>query len=175
MKKLLIFYYYYYYYYCIFMVADWLPWELRLHFHCVSCLAKSSLCPQPFKSVKKSGQINFKKNRFSRVLHQFRSLRESCMSLTYLVWVVAIFYWWQIWQLILLVNHVTKFSARMIENWTVVNRGYFWHTSSHSKNVASARRVQIDLINTDNSAKFCFTSIFVSVCRICEQYKSLDL
>ena len=32
--------------------------EQRLHFRCVSWLAKSSLCQQLFKSVQKSGQIS---------------------------------------------------------------------------------------------------------------------
>ena len=35
-----------------------LPCEQRLHFRCVSCRVKSSLCRQPFKSVQKSGRIN---------------------------------------------------------------------------------------------------------------------
>ena len=62
-----------------------------------------------------------------------------------------------------------EFCACTIENWMVVGKDYILHASSHSKNVASACRVQIDLINTDNSAKFCFTSISVSVCRIIMQ------
>ena len=41
-----------------------LPCEQRLHFRCVSCRAKSSLCRQPFKSVQKSGRINYKKQAF---------------------------------------------------------------------------------------------------------------
>ena len=88
MKKLLIFYYYYYY--NIFMVTDWLPCEQRLHFCCVSCHAKSSLCQKPFKSVQKSGWINFK-NGFFPVLGRFKSLRESCMSLMSQVRVDTIF------------------------------------------------------------------------------------
>ena len=57
----------------------------------------------------------------------------------------------------------------------VVRIGYFSHPSLHSENLASACRVQIDLINTDNRAKFCFTSIFVSVCRIYKQYLDLQI
>ena len=34
-----------------------------------------------------------------------------------------------------------EFPACTIENWTVVGRGYFLHSSSHSENVASACRV----------------------------------
>ena len=88
MKKHLIFYYYYYY--NIFMVTDWLPCEQRLHFRCVSCHGKSSLCQKPFKSVQKSGWINLK-NWFFPVLGRFKSLRESCMSLMSQVRVDAIF------------------------------------------------------------------------------------
>ena len=53
--------------------------EQRPHFHCVSCRVKSSLCRQPFKSVQKSGQINFK-NGFFPVLDRFRTLQESCVA-----------------------------------------------------------------------------------------------
>ena len=34
-----------------------------------------------------------------------------------------------------------EFRASKIENWMVVGRGYFSHDSSHSKNVATAHRV----------------------------------
>ena len=39
-----------------------------------------------------------------------------------------------------------EFRAYTIENWTVVGRGYFSHASSHSENVASARRVYVNKI-----------------------------
>ena len=44
----------------------------------------------------------------------------------------------QTWRLTVLANHLTNLT---IENWTVVGRGYFLHNSSHSRNVASACRV----------------------------------
>ena len=53
--------------------------EQRVHFYCVSWHAKSSLCPQPFKSVQKSARINFESGFFS-VLDQFGALREYCVA-----------------------------------------------------------------------------------------------
>ena len=40
-----------------------------------------------------------------------------------------------------------EFHACTIENWTVVGRGYFSHTSLHSKNVASACRVPKEVLS----------------------------
>ena len=43
-----------------------------------------------------------------------------------------------------------EFHACTIENWTVVGRGYFSHTSSHSKNVASACRVPKEVLSHES-------------------------
>ena len=51
------------------------PCKQRLHFHFVSCRAKSSLHWQPCKSVQKSGQINLKTGFFL-----FLTGLEHCMS-----------------------------------------------------------------------------------------------
>ena len=61
------------------LVDTIVPCEQRLHFCCVSCWVKSSLCRQPFKSVQKSGQINLK-NRFFPCFNRFRGLLESCVA-----------------------------------------------------------------------------------------------
>ena len=50
--------------------------EQRLHFHCVSWRAKSSLCRQLFKSVQKAGGINSKTGFFL-----FLTGLEHCVSL----------------------------------------------------------------------------------------------
>ena len=141
MKKLLIFYYYYYY--NIFMVTDWLPCEQRLHFRCVSCHGKSSLCQKPFKSVQKSGWINFKNGFFL-----FLAGLNHCVNLAWVLChrseLTQFFYSRK-------TRHLTtdltidfpyelrdKFCTCTIENWTVVSRGYFSHASSHRENVAFA-------------------------------------
>ena len=123
------------------------PCEQRLHFRCVSWCAKSSLCRQLFKSVQKSGRINLKSGFFP-VLDRCRALRESRTSLAWQIRVVAILLFLQ--NSCCLTTDLTinfacqmrdEFCARTIENWMVVSRGYFSHASSHSENVASARRV----------------------------------
>ena len=43
-----------------------------------------------------------------------------------------------------------EFHTCTIENWTVVGRGYFSHTSSHSKNVASAHRVHKEVLSHES-------------------------
>ena len=60
-----------------------LPWEQRLHFRCVSWRAKNILRRHPFKSVQKSGRINFKKRVFSCSWPVYSIkwvLRESCVA-----------------------------------------------------------------------------------------------
>ena len=57
-----------------------IPREQRLHFGCVSCRAKSSLCRQPFKSVQKSGRINLKNSFFL-----FLTGLEHCASLAWVL------------------------------------------------------------------------------------------
>ena len=122
-----------------------LPCEQRLHFRCMSCPVKSSLCRQPFNSILKSGQINLK-NRFFPVLDRFRALRGSCIADQLELSQVFLFLWSS--------RHLTtdltinfaceshyEFCACMMANWTVVGKGYFSQDSSHSENVASARRV----------------------------------
>ena len=89
-----------------------LPCEQSLHFRCVSCRAKSSLCWQPFKSVQKSGRIDWK-TWFLPVLDQFRALCESgvadqsCRNFFKSHKTCAI--WRQTWWLILLANCMTHF------------------------------------------------------------------
>ena len=63
----------------IILLLHSLPCEQRLQFRCVGWRAKSSLCRQPFKSIQKSGQINFKTGFFP-VLDWFRALCESCVA-----------------------------------------------------------------------------------------------
>ena len=125
-----------------------------LHFVCVTCRAKSSLYRQPFKSVQKSGRINFKKRVFSfswpvssiAWVLLSRSELSQCFlfprNSRHLTTEVTINFACE-WR--------DKFRAWTIENWTVVNRGYFSHDSSHSENVASARRVFVTSITTDKT------------------------
>ena len=68
---------------------EWFPCSVTLrveavHFRCMSWGAKSSLCRRPFKSVKKSGRIN-KKPVFFPILDRFRALRESYVSLAWVL------------------------------------------------------------------------------------------
>ena len=129
---------------------EWFPCFVTLraeaiHFRCMSWGAKSNLCRRPFKSVKKSGRINKK-----TVFFLFLTGLEHCVSLT---WVLrsrsdlSQFFPRHSRHLTtgLTINFACesrdKFRACMIENWTVVGRGYFSHSSSQSENVASACRV----------------------------------
>ena len=57
------------------LAGSLVPCKQRLHFHFVSCSAKSSLHWQPCKSVQKSGQINLKTGFFL-----FLTGLERCMS-----------------------------------------------------------------------------------------------
>ena len=97
------------------------PCEQRLYFRCVSWRAKSSLCWQPFNFLSCMREIphaiRSKINRqvccqMARVSREYKKL-------------------WQLWS-------ATQISGRI---WMVVDRGYFSHASSHSKNVATARSV----------------------------------
>ena len=129
---------------------EWFPcfvtlWAEAIHFRCMRWGAKSSLCRRPFKSVKKSGRINKK-----TVFFLFLTGLEHCVSLT---WVLrsrsdlSQFFPRHSRHLTtgLTINFACesrdKFRACMIENWTVVGRGYFSHSSSQSENVVSACRV----------------------------------
>ena len=121
-----------------------LPCEQRLHSCCVSWLEKSSLCEQPFKSVQKSGRINLKK-RFFPVLDLFRALRESCVAdqscRNYLLFRRNSRHLMTDLTINFACESRDEFRAFTIENWTLVDRGYFLHNTSHSENVASARGV----------------------------------
>ena len=81
---------------------------------------------------------------FFPVLDQFRALRESCVANQSCC---NFLFLWNLRHLRtdLTINFACElqdeFCLCTIENWMVVGWGYFSHTSSHSKNVASARRV----------------------------------
>ena len=96
-----------------------ISYEQRLHFRWVSWHVKSSLSPTTVQ--------------FS-IVHARNSSRDSQAKLTALnrsrTGKIVFF------------NVFVQISGR---NWTVVGRGYFAHNSSHSENVASARRVQIKM------------------------------
>ena len=114
----------------------------------MSCCVKSSLCWQLFKSVQKSGGINFKK-RFFPVLDRFRALRESYVSLVYSRSELSQFFLFprnsHYLTTDLTINFTCKshdeFPTCTIENRTVVGSCQFSHDRSHGENVASACRV----------------------------------
>ena len=122
-------------------LATLLPREQRLHFRCVSCRAKSSLCWQPFNFLSCLREIHhaickenlssglssngasfagIKKMRqlWSATQDSHNALNRKKPGFFYLF---------------------VQISGRI---WTVVGRGYFSHDSSHSENIAPARKVQ---------------------------------
>ena len=118
-----------------------LPCEQRLHSCCVSWLEKSSLCEQLFKSVQKFGRINLKKRFFPL----FRALRDSCVAdqscRNYLLFRRNSHHLMTDLTINFACESRDEFRAFAIENWTLVDRSYFLHNTSHSENVASARGV----------------------------------
>ena len=146
-----------------------LPCEQRLHFRCASCRAKSILCRQPFKSVQKSGWINLKKRALSCLAWQIR--------------VVAIFLFRRNSRHLttdLRVNFACEsrdeFRACPIENWTVVGRGYFSHSSPHIENAAFARRVLFHKNSQSKLAcKIAFNCAFAFATQFNSYVKENDL
>ena len=115
-----------------------LPCEQRLHSCCVSWLEKSSLCEQLFKSVQKFGRINLKKRFFPL----FRALRDSCVAdqscRNYLLFRRNSHHLMTDLTINFACESRDEFRAFTIENWTLVDRGYFLHNTSHREIVASA-------------------------------------
>ena len=117
-------------------------------FCCVSWCVKSSQSSQ----IRPEIWMNKLKNSFFPVLDQFRALRESCIAAQN----CCIFLFLRDSRHLttnLTINFACEsrdeFRACMIENWTVVSRGYFLHASSHSENVVSARRVTLFLVELE--------------------------
>ena len=154
------------------------PCEQRLHFCCVSCHVKSSLCRQPFKSVQKFGQINLT-NGFFPVFIWFRGLLESCVAdqscrnffiPTKLAPVDD-----RPWRFNFACESRDKFCACMIENWTIVGAGYFSHAPSHSENVASARRVTLLSLTLTWDEKWICRNLLLAIMSLIYKYWGVNL
>ena len=116
-------------------------WAEAAFLLCELAWEKYSLCEQPFKSVQKSGRINLKK-RFFPVLDLFRALRESCVAdqscRNYLLFRRNSRHLMTDLTINFACESRDEFRAFTIENWTLVDRGYFLHNTSHREIVASA-------------------------------------
>ena len=64
-----------------------------------------------------------------------------------------------------------EFCAFTIENWTLVDRGYFLDNTSHSENVASARREFTSLQSPSCSPEGGFTQVIYSISSLFQAFR----
>ena len=143
----------------VFNINRHLTCEQRLHFPWVSWRAKSSLCGQLFNFLSCMREIRHairEQNQIVRSVVKWREFRGNKKIATTLICYARLT---QCSKPVKNSEKKTRFLDLFVQIsgriWTVVGRGYFSHASSHSENVASARRVTTSLLSCSN-VKFVF-------------------
>ena len=128
------------------------PCKQRLHFHCVSCCEKSSLCQQPFNFLSFTVQFSLVHARNSSCNAWWKLIVTSVVKIGMSFTEMKN---WDNSVLLRKTRAIVTQCSKPVKNrkkpnfwnlfvqvsgliWTVVSRGYLSHTSSQRENVASA-------------------------------------